>query len=460
MASCLLMPECCRCCLASESEMFDVFEQMDEFESKISDVIANCGGITITETDYFSKSICSNCLTDLAHAARFRLRCMKTEDVLQTTRLDVKNSVLHRKYLQSTSSTESIDQWSAESYSSAVKAEFSDIETANGVKANEAEDSSSHPTTANFASSFSSVSGACQSQHHVGRTQIPNSTSNNSHPIDVHSFFQVNKHYYERDHLRSIISDKLDAVKTEITSTVLSVMDALLYKAVAALRSDCHREISPVPPDQAIVNLPGELILGKNEEFKPIKTAKELECLEQNLNDPVFAQRLFSHMREKIGNKGDNYRGQNTCYYLIDRFFDRKFLIHCSWSGGSRSDIEKSAIKDCKNILALFYRIVRSTNEKFSFHLLENFFKSVVKNAKKRSEAKGLRVSTIHRRKKKSSKSAGSISLSTNAAGLDKDVVASVQGLLEKADTGKRLKLDISDANMRQNIIISDALLE
>lgn len=109
-------------------------------------------------------------------------------------------------------------------------------------------------------------------------------------------------------------------------------------------------------------------------------------------------------MQKVIGHTGDNCNGQNTCYALVDQFFDRRVMLNCSWSGGSKSNVPKFAIKDCKNILDVFFRIVHNVNPTFSKKLLEDFFKQVLRNSKTRSQAKGLRQSTIHRRVKRMAK--------------------------------------------------------
>lgn len=44
----------------------------------------------ITENDIYPKTICGNCLNDLANAARFRERCLKTKNILQNTIADHK----------------------------------------------------------------------------------------------------------------------------------------------------------------------------------------------------------------------------------------------------------------------------------------------------------------------------------------------------------------------------------
>ncbi|XP_058825152.1 zinc finger protein 235-like [Topomyia yanbarensis] len=85
----ILMPESCRCCLLEQSEMFCILDTMEEFGSTICDLIASCIGITITEHDGFSRSICNACFNDLSTAVRFRQRCLKTEDILRNTQIDI-----------------------------------------------------------------------------------------------------------------------------------------------------------------------------------------------------------------------------------------------------------------------------------------------------------------------------------------------------------------------------------
>lgn len=39
--------ECCRCCLIKEDDMVYVFDILDEFDSKICDLIESCGDVTV-----------------------------------------------------------------------------------------------------------------------------------------------------------------------------------------------------------------------------------------------------------------------------------------------------------------------------------------------------------------------------------------------------------------------------
>lgn len=44
-----VVPECCRCCLTEdERDLIFVFDVLDEFESRICDLIETCGGIEVS----------------------------------------------------------------------------------------------------------------------------------------------------------------------------------------------------------------------------------------------------------------------------------------------------------------------------------------------------------------------------------------------------------------------------
>lgn len=105
-------------------------------------------------------------------------------------------------------------------------------------------------------------------------------------------------------------------------------------------------------------------------------------------------------MKKIVGYNGDDCNGLNIAYGLIDHFFDRKVMLVCSWTGESKGESMKYPIRKCVNILDIFFKLVRSVNSTFSRSLLEDFCKRITRNSKKRSEAKGKRQSSIHRRAK------------------------------------------------------------
>lgn len=65
-------------------------------------------------------------------------------------------------------------------------------------------------------------------------------------------------------------------------------------------------------------------------------------------------------MKKAIDHTGDNCNGQITCYALVDQFFDRRVMLNSSWSGGSKRNVPKFAIRDSKNILGVFFGIVHN----------------------------------------------------------------------------------------------------
>ncbi|XP_055532316.1 zinc finger protein ZFP2-like isoform X1 [Wyeomyia smithii] len=75
-------PKFCRCCLGQHTNLINVFTRLVEFQNKICDLLLECTGIEISENDYYSKEICIVCLSDLSNAERFRLRCLKSVEIL------------------------------------------------------------------------------------------------------------------------------------------------------------------------------------------------------------------------------------------------------------------------------------------------------------------------------------------------------------------------------------------
>ncbi|XP_062714263.1 uncharacterized protein LOC134291023 [Aedes albopictus] len=152
--------------------------------------------------------------------------------------------------------------------------------------------------------------------------------------------------------------------------------------------------------DAAIRQRSGDQYFGASSslQFTPVNTTDEIDALEENLKKEVYAKQLFVHMKRIMGHTGDACNGLNVAYGLIENFFDRKLMLVCSWTGESRGEIRKFAMKKCDNILDFFLKLVRSVNNTFSRTLMEDFFTRITRNSKKRSESKGQRQSSIHRR--------------------------------------------------------------
>ncbi|XP_050497710.1 uncharacterized protein LOC126878855 isoform X2 [Diabrotica virgifera virgifera] len=189
------------------------------------------------------------------------------------------------------------------------------------------------------------------------------------------------------------IEQKFNQFKNDITESVKD----MLVKAVAAIKSDFDAKLL-----SAMQNFKNNHQDDDNIqfEFHAVSTSQELSQLEDNLKDPNYEKKVRNYFKKIIGNTPDTSNGLDTCYSIVDYFFEKKFMVQCSWTGGSRSNTEKCCIKNCKNILEVFFTIVQSSNKDFSKALLKKFIIGITRNAKKRSLTGGIRQSSIHRRKK------------------------------------------------------------
>lgn len=57
-----------------------------------------------------------------------------------------------------------------------------------------------------------------------------------------------------------------------------------------------------------------------------------------------------------------------------------------SWAGGSRLEKAKFCFKNYKNTINLFFLIIKHADSQFSEVCCEKFFKSVIKNTKRRAD--------------------------------------------------------------------------
>lgn len=130
--------------------------------------------------------------------------------------------------------------------------------------------------------------------------------------------------------------------------------------------------------------------------LKPIKNIRDLEELEQLLSDNDYKQQLKT-THSLICSSGLG-TGTNCAYRLVDILFARNFMVGCSWSGGSREEYAKIALKNYKNILNFFSEMINHWDSSFTQEDTENFFKTILKNSKKRTTAKYLRASKKKRR--------------------------------------------------------------
>ncbi|EAT32947.1 AAEL014814-PA [Aedes aegypti] len=241
----------------------------------------------------------------------------------------------------------------------------------------------------------------------------------------------------DMDSVIKAVSGKIEEECSKMQDTILSTMSTMM----ASFKSDMDVKLAAALRAQA---KPSD---DEKFTFSPVSSIEQIHELEKNLADDAYAERFISYMKKIVGYVGDNCNGMNISYTLVDLFFERNVMLKCSWSGASRSSIIKLAIKNCTKILDIFFTIVRSVNITFSRQLLAQFFKQVTRNAKKRSEAKGLRQPTIHRRAKKlnNTRCQADVPPTTTSDGTKSDWSPSTE---DESQSSKSSSSDESDSEM------------
>ncbi|XP_063635192.1 uncharacterized protein LOC134805937 [Cydia splendana] len=136
--------------------------------------------------------------------------------------------------------------------------------------------------------------------------------------------------------------------------------------------------------------------------FAIIENQQQLDALEVKLADKAEYKKLKRHLSflctPTVG------EGKNFAYRLMDSMLSRDFVPLCSWSGGSRGDVSKIALKDYKMFKKFFFELIHSWDSAFTIESTESFFKVALKNSTKRKSMKNLRASRTKRRRKNTAK--------------------------------------------------------
>lgn len=167
----------------------------------------------------------------------------------------------------------------------------------------------------------------------------------------------------------------------------------------------------------------------RNSFLKIVENLQDLDNLEQLLgNDLQFRQDVVSSINNSstltlslriwtsalfqitqmtsVHWSRTNTPGRSIALSIVDNFFDRKFLTTCSWTGSGHGT-NKITFRRYQSIIGVFHEIIRFSDLSFTIEETERFFKSVLKNAVKRTAAKLMRKSTKRLRKLVTSRSNG-----------------------------------------------------
>ncbi|XP_062533532.1 uncharacterized protein LOC134202542 [Armigeres subalbatus] len=129
--------------------------------------------------------------------------------------------------------------------------------------------------------------------------------------------------------------------------------------------------------------------------LQPVKNLNDLESLEANCKSEDFVKASVASIGQLHGRQRYTTRGGTVCLQIIDYFFDRQFLVQCSWTGTGRKHIEDNQIPKkipfsrYEKVINLFYQTVLHSDPEFSFDECKDFLHRCLRNAKQRLEELG-----------------------------------------------------------------------
>lgn len=103
--------------------------------------------------------------------------------------------------------------------------------------------------------------------------------------------------------------------------------------------------------------------------FKKVKSLKELETLEQKCHDPEFLQESIDYLGSIHGKSRYMGEGATVCLQLYDTFFDRRFMLSCSWTGSGKKQ-KKIPFLRFEKVIELYFLAV--SYERFLHRCLRN----------------------------------------------------------------------------------------
>nr|XP_029728471.1 uncharacterized protein LOC109428021 [Aedes albopictus] len=133
----------------------------------------------------------------------------------------------------------------------------------------------------------------------------------------------------------------------------------------------------------------------RNISFSPVKNLLDLEALEENCKRDEFVKENVATIGQIHGRQRYTARGGTVCLQIVDYFFDRQFLMQCSWTGTGRKHAEgdqvprKIPFSRYERVINLFYQTVLHSDPEFSLDECRAFLHRCLRNAKQRLEELG-----------------------------------------------------------------------
>ncbi|XP_038108752.1 uncharacterized protein LOC6034793 [Culex quinquefasciatus] len=145
--------------------------------------------------------------------------------------------------------------------------------------------------------------------------------------------------------------------------------------------------------------------------LKPVKSLEDMEALQDHARDPLFVQSVIRSMGMIHGKCRHMGEGRTICLRVVDYFFDRRFMLTCSWTGTARGTENNGAratkipFQRFDKVINLFYQVVLYSDPTFLYDDCLTFLHRCVRNAKQRfAEVKGMRLSVARKRRRRMEK--------------------------------------------------------
>lgn len=175
-------------------------------------------------------------------------------------------------------------------------------------------------------------------------------------------------------------SDSSDA-KLNKCLTLLAHANAKLDALGSAGSSGCKHECQAV----GVKKIP----------MDPVKDLRELDLLEENSKKEEFVKSVIASIGQLHGRQRYVGKGGSVCLQIMDYFFDRHFLLECSWTGTGRKSSEQEQVvrkipfSKFEGVIKLFYQTVLQSDPEFSMDECKSFLHRCLRNAKQRFEELG-----------------------------------------------------------------------
>ncbi|XP_050087030.1 uncharacterized protein LOC126572051 [Anopheles aquasalis] len=190
---------------------------------------------------------------------------------------------------------------------------------------------------------------------------------------------------------------KLDTEVNEVDNRLKHFEDqqtisiSMIRKKVEVLRSQLQTLKSVLKPAKLDPVTPPLSSL-----VKPIQSREELDELEEKAKDEEYRSEV-AQAAGRIFGYGRIGKGEVICYEMVDYFFDRKFLMECSWHGYNRVCVDgelrkKVGFINYANTIKLFHGCVSISDESFTESDCYNFVKvKMLRNTLRRVQSKKIR---------------------------------------------------------------------